>query len=43
MVHGLRYIELSIHDLTRRSTVVSIVFSDNIRLSIHDLTRRSTI
>ena len=33
---------LSIHDLTRRSTVLPSIFTLYIYLSIHDLTRRST-
>ena len=36
-------IKLSIHDLTRRSTVQSTCRKNRWRLSIHDLTRRSTI
>ena len=33
---------LSIHDLTRRSTILKVYSEITMRLSIHDLTRRST-
>ena len=35
-------IDLSTHDLTRRSTQADIQLSDTMELSTHDLTRRST-
>ena len=35
-------LSLSIHDLTRRSTVINRLLKIYSRLSIHDLTRRST-
>ena len=34
--------DLSIHDLTRRSTIILNIFLFSVDLSIHDLTRRST-
>ena len=36
------YLNLSIHDLTRRSTSMNISLISPMLLSIHDLTRRST-
>ena len=42
LYHLHEIISLSIHDLTRRSTIYVMLSSKRANLSIHDLTRRST-